>query len=259
MIFAGTSSEEHLHNDLRAFKPREKRELLSLGASLGTVVKPVEARVYLFKEQPSVKSSQTPLIRAPITVSDESTSLVLDHASPLPAAGAVDLLLARVEIDSTGKAIRAETLNSIDPTVKTWFDRFGLTRGRFFPATNGLTSTTASALILVRVVTNPTKAEAGSLLPRESSWLREYAIRIGKSDLPPVTEVSFVPAAEVIPLGPQSDQRDRVDRFDANRIELHFGGSSWCPDSVRWVLDGTAPGGIRQEWVAAAATAGSKR
>jgi hypothetical protein len=101
----------------------------------------------------------------------------------------LDLVLARVGVDSRGDPKDVEIMGLVSPSARSWFEQY-MQQQRFRPARIGSEARDADALILVRAIVSLHCIRQKPWPPRESPAVREYVGRqAGKRLLPIITVI----------------------------------------------------------------------
>jgi len=101
----------------------------------------------------------------------------------------LDLVFARVRVDSEGAPKDVEVMNFVGLSARSWFEQF-IHNQRFQPAITGTQAIEADMLVLVRAVVSLRCIREKPWPPRESPSVREYvALQAGKDLLPIVTVI----------------------------------------------------------------------
>jgi len=238
MVFVG---EANTRRAVDAIAAGASRELLTASVGLGLATTPVEVRVRLISQSMVSQSiegqgAQTgagdSIIQAPVTAGSPNTAawqrLKLDTPGSADDPAVIDLILARVFVDASGgKAERIEVLNSANPEIRTWFDGF-VKQIYFSPASVGFQDTAGTGLIFVRAINNSiVAADPGTLLSRQSPWVRSYASGFSGGTIPPIIEILFNRSSTITAFGPGAAARQAVLNASPDIFELGFAGAEW--------------------------------
>jgi len=238
LLFATYSNSEQLTNDPRPVESKESRLLLSLGSGLAPASEVTEARVHLISQAILGRTKETvagkSMIRSPAaiegTIPERQLHLAIDSAQR--DAGVFDLVFAKVAITSEGVAKGITILNSSTSDITAWLQRTIHEKPIFRPATAGFVNIESDALVLVRAAVTST---AVPLVPlaRSSTWVKDY-VKILSGEVPPITELFFVPSNEMTTDDRGSQQPIPPSTRDPNSVFLMLSGSFWCDALVVW-------------------------
>ncbi len=260
MVFAG---EANTRRAVDAIAAGASRELLTLSAGLGPATAPVEVRVRLVSQSIVSQSiegrggqtgAEDSIIRAPVTGESPNTAawqrIKLDTSGSADDPPVIDLILARVFVDASGgRGERAEVLNSANPEIRTWFDEF-VKQIYFDPASVGFQDTAGTGLIFVRAVQRSIVAtDPGTLLSRQSPWVRSYASGFSGGTIPPIIEILFNRSTTITEAGPNAAARQAVLNASPDIFELGFAGAEWSASvTTRRVLPNQTGQPLRLDW-----------
>lgn len=223
-----------LKNDPRPVASGESRTLLSDAFELAPALKVSKARVHLISQATLGKGEEVVagngIIRSPAAIEGTILERQIQLTLPDPQArgqAASDLVLAQVAISKEGIVKGAAILDSASPEAAAWLQRAIHGKAIFRPATAGFVNVDSRALVLVRAIKffsdDPSVPLASS-----SAWVRVYADTLSDRELPPVTELIFLPMDETVPHQPKPPGSP-----DANS-ELFGAGSFWCDSLLVW-------------------------
>ena len=150
---------------------------------------------------------------------------------------------------SGGRGERAEVLNSANPEIRTWFDEF-VKQIYFDPASVGFQDTAGTGLIFVRAVQRSIVAtDPGTLLSRQSPWVRSYASGFSGGTIPPIIEILFNRSTTITEVGPNAAARQAVLNASPDIFELGFAGAEWSGSvTTRRVLPNQTGQPLRLDW-----------
>jgi len=191
--------------------------LSSLAYYLAPSVQPQKARLYVLAPRDSAVS-QT--VRLPIRLSNAGSSgeawerLWVGADDLAKSTGPVlDLVLARVAVDSQGRLTKSNVVKAVSEHVENWFGEF-LARQRFVPASRGPSTENASALVLVRAALSNNGLRQRAYLPRESPWVRDFVATA--MDAPTVITILLFPTPEQYYCAPPSAAFFAYDGFGSD-------------------------------------------
>jgi hypothetical protein len=226
-------SEANSDRDGSPIGPGDARELFSVAVALGPAAQPAEVKLRLISERvvgkPIEIAAGDKIVRSPVTTSGLSPDLLRLRLDPdQQNSGVVDVILARITVDSQGRSIERQILNSLGGEAQSWFERF-VRQVHFQPGMAGIANT-GTTLVLVRVInriegSNPASPE---LLSREAPWVKNYLRGFLGKELPTVMQWAFGP-----PSGAGTSPGGEPRAADANLFELVTAASEWSSNIVR--------------------------
>lgn len=251
LAFSLASNEEGRNSPIR---PGELRVLRSMAGSLSPAVEAKEMRLYLVEQTDltgqRVLNENTPPMRVPPIISggisEGLSSITLSGELAPPPDSTRDLVLARVRMDSLGRAEQVEIVQAISDKLRRWLQGFVSRTNEFTPASYGDTPIDGDTLVLVRATASRAAFENADFLPRLSPWVTAYLAGIHENEVPPISIVLFAPAptrAKRLGSGEWVD----LPPPPPGLFHIVSDGTGWCPDLFDYKA-GPIPGHFVLEW-----------
>lgn len=229
--------------------PGREITLYSAAASMFAAIQPKELRLFILRQGVVGQTESRTwhaLVRSPVTVGTRSLGIGEGRLEFSSAGNHVlDLVLAKVEVNESGKVTKLDILNAKNRPIREWFEEFITHLGTFYPATEDGVPQAAFALVLVRAVNSEDALTNGEFSSRASApWVSSYISVSGGSNIPPITEFLF---------HRPSTQARRLNTDEplapVPSLELSSVHSEWSPQSFRWITDSKMPQNKRRELI----------
>ncbi len=241
--------------DSNAVAPGQEITLYSAATSMFAAVQPKELRLFILQQSTAGKTESPKkwhaLVRTPVTIGTQSLGINEGRLQFSPAGSdVVDLILAKVGVNESGKVTKVEILNAANKPIQEWFEQFVTHIGTFYPATNDGVPKVDFALVLVRAMNSEEALRNGEFSSRASApWVRSYISGSSGAELPPVTEFLFHRPS---PQARRLDTDEPLPKAAVPPLALSSVQSEWSVPSFRWVADSKMPQNKRRELVIAA-------
>jgi len=238
----------------RPLVPGAVRRLYAVAPALLPASEPVELRLSLLDQTaPTLgQSTSVAVVQAPITFSLRSPlgsdRLTLPIELTRTDGPIIDLVLAKVTVDGSGRVGNIDVLHAVTEEVGSWSLKF-LANQAFYPTTSDWISETDSTLVLLRAVTAAdSHNESHSVLVGNSPWVAKYVSTVSTESVPLVTEILFRRPATKVKQGGRRDWT-LVPPAPPGVFETYTAGSDWCPGIVRMVPDPSSSLHFRRELI----------
>jgi hypothetical protein len=221
--------------------PSEVRVLYSSAHLLAPAVDPRKAKVYLVRQK--LKGGEEKLFESPNVINSPVLvkgfglaglpwqELILGQELVGVHGPLLDLALARLSVGKDGNVRTVDVLNSVSPSVNSWFQDF-VSHLRFTPPQRGGIALSGSTLLLARAVLTNKGISEPAHIPRRCPWIEKYIESHVDIEVPPINTVFLQPrdtsfTEEYLPGGTIRRTYDFPEKAAGGYYVYNDMGSQW--------------------------------